>query len=138
MKQQKVRRQVSFNIDDNLYTEFKKLMLEERTTPTADITRYIQKRVNVEEINNSAEIEEEKINNILTNDKVEKTDEFTILTNDLKTHEKEMNFDETMQLYIEIGKLLKISVLAEDDIKKLKNIREQIEEIVRKYWKGVH
>ncbi|MBN1069605.1 MULTISPECIES: hypothetical protein [Clostridium] len=133
MKQQKVRRQVSFNIDDNLYTEFKKLMLEERTTPTADITRYIQKRVNVEEINNSAEIEEEKINNILTNDKVEKTDEFTILTNDLKTHEKEMNFDETMQLYIEIGKLLKISVLAEDDIKKLKNIREQIEEIVRKY-----
>ena len=47
MKQQKVRRQVSFNIDDNLYTEFKKLMLEERTTPTADITRYIQKRVNV-------------------------------------------------------------------------------------------
>ncbi|WP_252249411.1 hypothetical protein [Clostridium sp. VAP23] len=133
MKQQKVRRQVSFNIDDNLYTEFKKLMLEERTTPTADITRYIQKRVNVEEINNSAEIEGEKINNILTNDKVEKTDEFTILTNDLKTHEKEMNFDETMQLYIEIGKLLRISVLAEDDIKKLKNIREQIEEIVRKY-----
>ncbi|EDT73699.1 hypothetical protein [Clostridium butyricum] len=133
MKQQKVRRQVSFNIDDNLYTEFKKLMLEERTTPTADITRYIQKRVNVEEINNSAEIEEEKINTILTNDKVEKTDEFTILTNDLKTHEKEMNFDETMQLYIEIGKLLKISVLTEDDIKKLKNIREQIEEIVRKY-----
>jgi hypothetical protein len=46
MKQQeKNRRQVSFNIDDNLYTEYKKLMLEERTTPTADITRYIQKRV---------------------------------------------------------------------------------------------
>ena len=41
----KTRRQVSFNINDNLYIEFKKLMLEERTTPTADITRYIQKRV---------------------------------------------------------------------------------------------
>ncbi|WP_457945413.1 hypothetical protein [Caproiciproducens sp. LBM24188] len=47
MKQQeKKRRQVSFNIDDNLYIEYKKLMLEERTTPTADLTRYIQKRVN--------------------------------------------------------------------------------------------
>lgn len=49
--QEKKRRQVSFNIEDNLYNEFKKLMLEERTTPTADFTRYIQKRV--EEANKS-------------------------------------------------------------------------------------
>jgi hypothetical protein len=42
---EKKRRQVSFNIDDNLYTEFKKLMLEDRTTPTAYITRSIMERV---------------------------------------------------------------------------------------------
>lgn len=51
MKQEKrKRRQVSFNIDDNLYTEFKKLMLEERTTPTADLTHYI--KIRVDEANN--------------------------------------------------------------------------------------
>ena len=44
-KQEQKRRQVSFNIKDDLYTEYKKVMLEERTTPTADITRYIQERV---------------------------------------------------------------------------------------------
>ena len=44
-EEQSKRRQVSINVDDNLYTEYKKLMLDERTTPTADITRYFQKRV---------------------------------------------------------------------------------------------
>lgn len=44
-QKEKKRRQVSFNIDDKLYTEYKKLMLEEGRTPTGDITRYIQGRV---------------------------------------------------------------------------------------------
>lgn len=44
-QKEKKRRQVSFNIDDNLYTEFKKLMIEDRTTPTAYITRCIKERV---------------------------------------------------------------------------------------------
>lgn len=42
---QKKRRQVSFNINDTLYTEYKKLMLKEGRTPTGDITRYIRNRV---------------------------------------------------------------------------------------------
>lgn len=51
----KERRQVSFNIDDNLYTEFKKLMLEDRTTPTAFITYCIQQRVKQGSIGNKEE-----------------------------------------------------------------------------------
>jgi hypothetical protein len=43
--EEKKRRQVSFNINDELYTEFKKLMLEDRTTPTAYITYCIKQRV---------------------------------------------------------------------------------------------
>jgi len=44
-QKERKRRQVSFNIDDTLYTEYKKLMLDEGRTPTGDITRYIQSRV---------------------------------------------------------------------------------------------
>ena len=43
--EEKKRRQVSFNINEALYIEFKKLMLEDRTTPTAYITHCIQQRV---------------------------------------------------------------------------------------------
>lgn len=43
--EKKKRRQVSINIDDELYLAFKILMLEDRTTPTAYITRCIQERV---------------------------------------------------------------------------------------------
>lgn len=43
--EQKKRRQVSFNIDDALYSEFKKVMIDQRTTPTAFITRAIKEAV---------------------------------------------------------------------------------------------
>lgn len=43
--EQKKRRQVSFNIDDALYSEFKKVMIDQRTTPTAFITRTIKEAV---------------------------------------------------------------------------------------------
>lgn len=45
VNEQKKRRQVSFNIDDALYTEFKKVMIDQRTTPTAFITRAIKEAV---------------------------------------------------------------------------------------------
>jgi hypothetical protein len=44
-EKQKKRRQVSFNIDETLYDDYKKLMREEGRTPTGDITRYIRNRV---------------------------------------------------------------------------------------------
>jgi hypothetical protein len=36
---------VSFNIDRELYSEYKKIMIDERTTPTADLTRHIKQVV---------------------------------------------------------------------------------------------
>ena len=32
---------ISLNIDRELYSEYKKIMIDLRTTPTADLTRYI-------------------------------------------------------------------------------------------------
>ena len=32
---------ISLNIDRELYAEYKKVMIDLRTTPTADLTRYI-------------------------------------------------------------------------------------------------
>ena len=45
MKQSNPRRQVSFNIEEELYNEFKKRMLDDHTTPTAYLTRCIRERV---------------------------------------------------------------------------------------------
>ena len=44
MKQSNPRRQVSFNIEEELYNEFKKRMLDDHTTPTAYLTRCIRER----------------------------------------------------------------------------------------------
>lgn len=41
----KTKKNASFNIDEQLYSEYKKKMIDKRTTPTADITRYIRKVV---------------------------------------------------------------------------------------------
>jgi len=60
--QKKTRRQVSFNIDDKLYTEYKKLMLDEGRTPTGDITRYILSRVEkAKELAQSKEMRKNKV-----------------------------------------------------------------------------
>lgn len=44
-KQQKVRRQVTFNIDCELYDKYKKVMIDKHTTPTTNITTHIKKEV---------------------------------------------------------------------------------------------
>lgn len=33
---------VSFNVDKDLYSEYKKVMIDKRTTPTADLNRYMK------------------------------------------------------------------------------------------------
>ena len=50
MKQSNPRRQVSFNIEEELYNEFKKRMLDDHTTPTAYLTRCIRERVERETV----------------------------------------------------------------------------------------
>ena len=50
MKQSNPRRQVSFNIEEELYNEFKKRMLDAHTTPTAYLTRCIRERVERETV----------------------------------------------------------------------------------------
>ena len=50
MKQSKPRRQVSFNIEEELYNEFKKRMLDDHTPPTAYLTRCIRERVERETV----------------------------------------------------------------------------------------
>ena len=50
MKQLNPRRQVSFNIEEELYIEFKKRMLDDHTTPTAYLTRCIRERVERETV----------------------------------------------------------------------------------------
>lgn len=75
---QKKRRQVSFNIDDDLYTDFKKLMLDERTTPTADITRHIKERVEKDK-----EVNVKKLKLKKSDEVTKEENSFTILTNDL-------------------------------------------------------
>lgn len=50
MKESGTRRQVSFNVDEELYTEFKKRMLDDHTTPTAYLTRCIRERVERETV----------------------------------------------------------------------------------------
>ena len=50
MKQSNPRRQVSFNIEEELYNEFKKRMLDDHTIPTAYLTRCIRERVERETV----------------------------------------------------------------------------------------
>ena len=50
MKQSNPRRQVSFNIEEELYNAFKKRMLDDHTTPTAYLTRCIRERVERETV----------------------------------------------------------------------------------------
>ena len=44
MSEQKMRK-VTFNIPEDLYAEYKKALIDMRTTPTADIRRHITKVV---------------------------------------------------------------------------------------------
>lgn len=37
--------QVCINFPEELYREYKKIMIDEHTTPTADMNRYMQERV---------------------------------------------------------------------------------------------
>lgn len=41
----KKRRQVSFNIDEELYEQYKKVIRENARTPTTDLTLHIRKTV---------------------------------------------------------------------------------------------
>ena len=50
MKESGTRRQVSLHVDEELYTEFKKRMLDDHTTPTAYLTRCIRERVERETV----------------------------------------------------------------------------------------
>lgn len=55
---EKQRRQVSFNIDDELYSSYKKIMIDKRTTPTVDLTQHIQEVVRKSFVIDEALLEE--------------------------------------------------------------------------------
>ena len=40
-----MKKKVTFNVDEELYLEYKKIMLDKRTTPTADLNKHIRKVV---------------------------------------------------------------------------------------------
>jgi hypothetical protein len=54
---------VSFNIDRELYAEYKKVMIDLKTTPTADLYRYIDFVVNDPENSATAKAKKEEEEN---------------------------------------------------------------------------
>lgn len=45
MKEEKKRKVVTFNTDEYFYSEYKKILINQKTTPTADLNKHIQKVV---------------------------------------------------------------------------------------------
>ncbi|WP_321832892.1 hypothetical protein [Clostridium butyricum] len=115
--EKKKRTQVSFNIDADLYLNFKKVMLDKRTTPTAHITRFIQK-----EVESSLEVQKEmklvEQNNLDTSEKVEEN-KIDILTNDIDLKKLCVN---VVQL------LLSSKILTDEELKKIKSISKIMNE----------